>query len=925
MIYSFEDFELDDSKRELRRAGVVLSVEPQVFEVLLYLLQHRDRVVSKDELLENVWRTRFVTESALTSRIKAGRRALLDSGRDQRMIRTLHGRGYRFLAPVEERPSDGAVRRTSARPGAVTEVDQRPLVVGREEEVQFLFRRLGDALAGSRRSVVVTGEAGLGKSTLIETFIDQALQRQEAIVARGQSLEQQGVREPYMPVFDVLSRLCRAEPENTRVLSRHAPTWLLEMPWLIDESKLQELRDRTVGSTRSRMLRELTEAVGVIAQHQPLILLIEDIQWSDPSTLDALNALSSSSDPARLLIVSSCRSSAFNEPGHPAGLVMHGLCLRGVCEELRLAPLTAPEVDEYLSARLDRDVAGDGIGQLIHERSGGNPLYVKALTDDWLTDLGSREGEHERVLEEWSRRIPTSLALMIEQRLDSLDARRQRVLEGAAVAGLEFTAGSIAIAIDEPVDEIESDCWQLARSGRFLRAVEEEELVGSTSSRYAFVHSIYQEAIYSRLPFLQRIRLHGGIGRGLEVEYGQGANDHAGELAWHFCKAREASEAVLYSQIAALQALRRFAYQEATEHARAGLSLVDEVPEPQNRMFRIDLLDVLAIGLIPQRGWSDPEIAGSLENARELSGKVEDLSRRSRILYHLAVIYENQGHYERSQELLERRLKLDVPAEETTPLLESHELLACSLFNQGKFEVSLGHADAGWRIYDPLLHNDLLAASVGENLGIGCRCWAALDVWYLGYPDRAVGYIEEAFEVASDPASSYCLSAVHQYAAILYQLRREPDKVLKHATLAMDMARLQGYEFRFATSNILKGWARTELGEWDDGLAELRAGLAAHTSSGARNSFPYFIGLLAEALMATKNPSESLEAAIEARRAITTRGFCYRAELLRIEGMARIELGDEDQGRANLDQALEVARAQGARSLELRIVASAGG
>jgi tetratricopeptide (TPR) repeat protein len=192
------------------------------------------------------------------------------------------------------------------------------------------------------------------------------------------------------------------------------------------------------------------------------------------------------------------------------------------------------------------------------------------------------------------------------------------------------------------------------------------------------------------------------------------------------------------------------------------------------------------------------------------------------------VIHEDLGHYEKSQELLERRLRLDVPAEETTPLLESHELLACSLFNQGKFEVSLGHADAGWQIYDPLLHNDLLAATVGENVGIGCRCWAALDLWYLGHPDRAVGYMEEAFEVASDPASSYSLSAVHQQAAILYQLRREPDKVLEHATLAMDLARLQGYEFRFATCNILRGWARTELGAWDDGLTELRAGLDAH-------------------------------------------------------------------------------------------------
>src|SRR5215216_5659517 len=251
MIYRFGDCELDDQRYELRRGGALVHLEPQVLEVLAYLARHRDRVVPKAELLDQIWGSRFVSESALTSRLKAAHRAVGDSGREQRVIGTVHGRGYRFLAPIRETgpaPVGAVDQRERAVSGSATlplrgaepreaGFEAAPAPVGREAELARLVELWGSAERGRRQVVFVTDEAGIGKTTLVEGFAAATADR----VARGQCLEQRGAPEPYLPVFDALDRLGREDAEALGWLSRLAPTWLAQMPALVGEADREEL------------------------------------------------------------------------------------------------------------------------------------------------------------------------------------------------------------------------------------------------------------------------------------------------------------------------------------------------------------------------------------------------------------------------------------------------------------------------------------------------------------------------------------------------------------------------------------------------------------------------------------------------------------------------------------------------------------
>ncbi|HJU01394.1 MAG TPA: winged helix-turn-helix domain-containing protein, partial [Actinomycetes bacterium] len=229
VIYRFGDCELDEGRQELRRDGLPCHLEPQVFAVLAYLVRHRDRMVTRTELLDEIWGSRFVTDSALASRIKAARRAVGDSGRDQRVIRTLHGRGYRFLVPVTE-IGDGPFEAV-------------PAPIGRDAELAWLVEWYRLAARGRRQLVFVTGEAGIGKTTLVEAFAAVADGR-AGRVARGQCLEQRGTPEPYLPVFDALQRLGRDDPEALGLLAAHAPTWLVQLPSLVAEADRGALERR---------------------------------------------------------------------------------------------------------------------------------------------------------------------------------------------------------------------------------------------------------------------------------------------------------------------------------------------------------------------------------------------------------------------------------------------------------------------------------------------------------------------------------------------------------------------------------------------------------------------------------------------------------------------------------------------------------
>ena len=470
---------------------------------------------------------------------------------------------------VTLRPSDALQAPVPRSPRAVR-------AYGREAEVRYLQGCLEKALKGTRQVVFVSGEAGLGKTTLVEAFLDTiGTNGTVARIAQGQCLEHRGPGEAYMPVLEALGRLCRAQSggrELIALLAAQAPTWLAQMPGLLDAAASEALERRIRGATRDRMLREMAEAVEAMAAERPLVLVLEDLHWSDPSTVDLLARLARRSEPARLLMIGTYRPAELRASGHPLHAVVRELCPRGHCEDLPLGFLSQPAMDAYLAARFPGATFPPELARLVHQRTDGNPLFMAGLAEFLVAEglLVARDDGGWSLWagpEELIAVVPGSLRQLIEQQLERLDAEDQKVLEAGSVAGREFSAAVVAAAVARNEDDTEARCAALARQGWFLHARGTAEWPDSTiASRYGFIHDLYQEVLYDSIPAGRRARLHRLCGVRLEAGYGSRAGERAAELAMHFVRGRAFEPAVRHLQLAAEQAFQRSAHPEAVGH-----------------------------------------------------------------------------------------------------------------------------------------------------------------------------------------------------------------------------------------------------------------------------------------------------------------------------------------------------------------------
>jgi DNA-binding winged helix-turn-helix (wHTH) protein len=284
-VLRFDPFRLDPMHVRLWRRKQVIDLTPKAFAVLCHLAEHAGQLVTKDVLLTAVWPEIYVSEGVLSECVREIRKALGDTPQMPRFIETVHRRGYRFIAKVQS--SKFQVPRSQS----AIRIPRSPInVVGRETELAQLQKWLKRALDGARQLVFVTGEAGIGKTTVVDAFVARLSAKNNVRIGHGQCIDHYGQEEAYLPVLEALGRMCR-ESEGKHfidLLSQHAPTWLVQMPSLLTTTDLELLQRRTQGATRERMLRELAEAMEALTTERLLVLWLEDLHWSDVSTLDWL-------------------------------------------------------------------------------------------------------------------------------------------------------------------------------------------------------------------------------------------------------------------------------------------------------------------------------------------------------------------------------------------------------------------------------------------------------------------------------------------------------------------------------------------------------------------------------------------------------------------------------------------------------------
>ncbi len=389
-------------------------------------------------------------------------------------LRELEGRILRQDPELRADGTPPAAPWPASAPAA--RVARRAAPVGRERPLGVLARLHAEALGSERRIVFVTGEAGIGKTTLVEAFADAADGQRGTRVARGQCIAHRGVGEPFMPVLEALGRLAR-RPGGERVvrtLAETAPTWLAQMPWLAAGEEPGAAGRRALGAGRERMLREIVEALEAMAADAPVVVLLEDLHWADHSTLDVVEAIARRREPARLLVMGTYRPGEAAIVGHPVGALARDLATRDLCVELRVEPLTTPAISELVARRLPAGAPAppEGFAGTIQARTGGNCLFVRTLIDAWL-DQG-----------ELGDAVPETVRELIESMLVELPEDDQAVLAAASIVGARFSAAAAAAGSGADPHDVEMRCATLTRRGLFIVS-EGAELGPTARSRRA--------------------------------------------------------------------------------------------------------------------------------------------------------------------------------------------------------------------------------------------------------------------------------------------------------------------------------------------------------------------------------------------------------------------------------------------------------
>jgi len=577
--HHFPPFRLDTVNQCLWRGTDQISLSPKAFSVLLHLADRRGRLVTKQELLDAIWPDIHVTEGVLKRAVLEIRKALDDPVEEPRFIQTLHRRGYRFLSG--EFQAEPAAEEPAADNG----------IVGRAREFQQLDQWFGAAVESSRQMVFISGEAGMGKTTLVETWLKTLRRRGGAIAsARGRCLQQFGSGEPFLPVFEALEQLSQALGRRlVEHLRSRAPTWLLHMPALISLEDRAKLRDEVFGSTRERMLREITDALEALSGESPIVLALEDLHWSDPSTIDLLSSIARRTSPARLMILATYRPGDAGGSYSPLLGAQNELQLHRQCQVLPLGYLSKAATGEYLEGRFGMD--SPDLAAALHRRTNGNPLYVVSLIDE-LDRMGSMNADPTTI----QKLVPETLQQMFERQAVQLSGAEQEMLDVAAACGEAFSVAAVAEALGRDAGDVESACETLVRRHLILKRSEMFRFPdGGESAGYAFVHALCRDALYRRIPPGRRSRLHGQLGRAEEQLYSSDPKRIAGQLAGHFELAGDISRAIRYLRMASDVATGRYSNQEAAQYLERAFALIDRLPEADRPSCRMDLLEQRAM------------------------------------------------------------------------------------------------------------------------------------------------------------------------------------------------------------------------------------------------------------------------------------------------------------------------------------------
>jgi DNA-binding winged helix-turn-helix (wHTH) protein/tetratricopeptide (TPR) repeat protein len=907
---SFDRFELDEANARLSRDGRPVALAPKAFAVLCALARQSGQLVTKNALLDAVWGHQHVSESVLKTIVSELREALSDEAKNPRYIETAPRRGYRFIGAAASAQSP----LPASHEGTSTPVALPPMV-GRHDALNRLRQSWTNAQTGRRQVFWITGEAGVGKTTLIDNFV---VGIEPAFYAHGQCVEQHGAGEPYLPVLSALGELCRNDPSLAGLLRAVAPTWMVQLPWLINDAERESLRRELSGTSQERMLREFGELLDRYTQERPLLLVTEDLHWSDHATVHLINHVARRRAPARLMWLASFRLAEVIAEDHPLKTLRHELRLHRLCEEITLESFSEREVADYVVDRFPDSEVSEDFVRALHGRTDGLPLFLVNVIED-LMARGGRQAETLSENSLASLQVPENLAGVIEKQITRLAPEQRSLLEIASVCGVEFRPATVAHALERDVGWTNEHCDRLARQQQWLNALAVDRLPdGTLEARYAFRHALYRNVFYQRIGAFTRAQLHKRVAASLLASRDSGVVVTAAELASHYELSHDPAAALAQYAEAAENALRHFAPREALSLTAHAMELLQRIPGSSERdTSEMELLGPRAIAASQLLGTHAAESIALFERIDALSESRSGKSNRG-IELELGWVFQRRGEYDKACALAARKLAVAERRADRLLSVSACNLRGATLFFQGDLNGARRYLEQGMAAFPDVADQvDQVSFVMDPRASLHARLARVLS--HLGLPGQARSSIDIALTRARTRGQPYGLNYALIQAGIVAIRLGEPERALEHAhalqKTVTDHAAVEGE----ALAGWLRGCALVHLGELDTGLTLL---LDAYTDLVRRGRIgsgcAAVLGYAGYALMQLGRWSEAqarLDEAMALARRIGER--IHLPDLLMLRARAALGRGDAAVCRALLTEARSEAREQRALWLEL--------
>ncbi len=769
--------------------------------------------------------------------------------------------------------------------------------VGRETERAGFVTVYRQVYAGMGQLLCIAGEAGMGKTTLVESCLAHiSTSRSRPLIARGQCSERLAGREAYLPLLETLEKLLQ-DPTGAmaRLMKTVAPTWYAQIATLSPDNPSDMRLMRDIKSTSQEQLkRELSTLLIEASKAHPLVLFFDDLHWADDSTIDMLVYLSDKFAEMRLLVVGTYRPSELLLNNHPLVRAKMEMTARGRCQEIELVFLTLQDITRYLDLEFPGNRFSVELGRIIHAKTDGNPLF--------MADLIRYLRDQEAIVEEadgWALTrdaaaiqgdLPRSVQSMIQKKIDRLSEEDRKLLVGASVQGYEFDSAIVSTALELDPADVEDRLEALERIHSFVELIEEHELPDHTLSlRYRFVHALYQNALYATLKPTRRASLSAAVAGALLQYHADRPGPVALSLALLYETARDFERAADYFLLSTQSAAQLFAYQEAVKLAQRGLEQLKKLPaarlqSPECRSKELVYQTTLGGLLLATRGFGAPEVAAVYRRARELSQGSDSAQASVPILWGLWVFYYASAQLATAREEAEQMLALARGESAPLPLILAIYGTGATRIHQGEIREARALLEEAISHYDPAVDRAIID-TVQLSSGIPMRIYAAMASWQMGDPVRAVQQTRDALALAQQLAHPPSIAAAQFMASIFHTMMRDHRQVRELSEQAIALSSEHGFPLYLHDACVFHGWAIALEGRVDEGIEQTRTSVGVLQALGAVLARPLFLYALADSHLLAGRPHEGLALIDEALSLAEKTGEgLYYSEFHRLRG-----------------------------------------